>query len=57
MGGLGIYFGVIHKTSDGANYRWMLGANQLTWGLTSFLGLYALFSDTTTALDMLTVAT
>lgn len=37
------YFGAIADRTDGKNYRGMLLANQLTWGLTSFVGLYALF--------------
>jgi hypothetical protein len=56
FGGMGVYFGLIHDKDFGASVRGMLLANQLTWGLTSILGLYALFSDSSQALDMFSFA-
>lgn len=56
ISGMGVYFGLIHDKDFGASVRGMLLANQLTWGLTSILGLYALFSDSSQALDMFSFA-
>ena len=39
------YIKTVVDRVDGTNYKGMLVANQLTWGLTSFVGLYALFGD------------
>ena len=56
FGGMGVYFGLIHDKDWGASVRGMLLANQLTWGLTSILGLNALFSDSFQALDIFSFA-
>jgi hypothetical protein len=52
IGGMGVYFGLFHEKDFGASVRGMLLANQLTWGLTSILGLNYLFIGSSQALDM-----